>query len=132
MAGADVSAIRAGLGANLASVSGLRVHTFPPDSINPPAAVVAYPDIDYDATYGRGSDRLVIPVHVVVGKVSERAANARLDTYLSTGGIKSAIESDVTLDSAVDTVRVMSAESNVMTIAGQDYLAATFQVEILT
>lgn len=132
MGQADIGAIRAGLGDALTTVTGLRVHTFPVDAITPPAAVVAHPDIEFDSTYQRGIDRVVIPVHVVVGKVSERAANALLDTYISGDGIKAAIEDDQTLGGACGDVRVARCETSVMTIAGQDYLAASFEVVILT
>lgn len=133
MASANVANVMTRLGATLEAITGLRVYDYPSDQVNPPAAVVAFPElIEFDSTMSRGSDRLVVPVHVLVGRVSERTAVTRLGDYLSGSGIKAAVEADPTLEGSVQTTRVTDAEINVMTVGGIDFLAATFTVEILT
>src|SRR5690606_8954767 len=85
-----LAAVRDELGDRLATINGLRVHRWPPDNISPPAAIVSYPDsYEFDATFSRGTDRVEIPVVVVVGKVSERAARARLSGYIAGSGPRS-------------------------------------------
>lgn len=84
------------LAARIDGIDGLRVHAFPADNVAPPAAEVVYPEsYEYDATYGRGSDRLTVPVIVTVGRASDRASAINLGAYADGSGpksIKSAIE----------------------------------------
>lgn len=130
-----VNAVMDGLGVRLATISGLRVFDFAPDSISPPAAIVSLPDnVEYDVAMFRGADRLTIPVHVLVGKVSDRNARDRLGDYLAGTGatsVKTAIEADKTLGGAADSVRVESATVSVITIAGMEFLSATFIVDVV-
>jgi hypothetical protein len=78
------------LAARIDTIVGLRVFAFPPDSVAPPAAVVTYPeDYSYDETYGRGSDRLTIPVVVMVGKLTDRSSRDNLSVYADGSGVKS-------------------------------------------
>lgn len=131
---ADVPGIMAGLASALASVDGLRVFDYPPDTVSPPAAIVAFPNsVRFDDTMARGADRVEIPVHVVVGSVSDRASAAAVTAYLGTGpkSVKAAIESDATLGGAADTTRVTEATVTGVTIAGVDLLTATFTVEVI-
>ena len=123
------------LAENMSDIDGLRTFAFPPDSVSPPAAVVGFPEtVAYDATMARGEDRIVFPVYVLVGKVSDRTAAPRLCAYLDGSGatsVKTAIESDKTLGGAADSIRVTDADTSVMTVGGTDYLAATFSVEVV-
>lgn len=133
----DLAAVMDELGDRLATISGLRVHRWPPDNISPPAAIVSYPDsYEFDATFSRGTDRVEIPVVVVVGKVSERAARARLSGYIAGSGpraVKQVLEragGPPQPYTAIDSLRVTRVDFDVVTIAGTDYLAATFTVDI--
>jgi hypothetical protein len=45
--------------------------------------------------------------------------------------VKAAIEGDPTLGGKADTVRVLRAETAAMTVGGADYLAATFETEVI-
>lgn len=132
---ADTTAIMAGIAEQLDTITGLRVYAYPPDSIAVPAAVVAFPDtVEYDTTMARGADRVVVPVHVLVGKVSDRASSPALTTYMAgegLGSVKTAIEADKTLSGEAQTTRVTEAAVSVIALAGVDYLAATFQVEVV-
>jgi len=133
----DLAAVMDELGDRLATINGLRVHRWPPDNISPPAAIVSYPDsYEFDATYSRGTDRVEVPVIVVVGKVSERAARARLSRYVAGSGpasVKHVLEragDPAQPYTAIDSLRVTRVDFDVVTIAGTDYLAATFTVDI--
>lgn len=116
----------------MGTIPGLRVHAFPPDVVHPPAAVVTYPDTyTYDETYGRGMDRLEIPIVVLVGKVSDRKSRDELGAYVDGSGprsIKQALESGPHV--AMDTVRVMTAEFDIISMAGVEYAAATLNADI--
>jgi hypothetical protein len=131
----DLPAVMEGMAEALSEIDGLRTYPFPPDTVNVPAAVVSFPDeVNYDLTAGRGSDRLELPVHVLVGKVSDRASAGLLGLYLSVEGessVKDAVEADTTLDGAAQTVRVVSASVSVITVNGVDYLAATFTIDVV-
>jgi len=90
------------LAARIDTIDGLRVHAFPPDNVHPPAAIVTYPDeYMYDKTFGRGMDRLTIPVVVLVGKVSDRKSRDQLGAYVDGSGprsIKGVLETATYLD----------------------------------
>ena len=132
----DLNAVMDALGVRLATISGLRVADYPSDSANPPQAIVGLPEtpLEYDAVMGRGADRVVLPVMVLVGKVSDRTARDALSAYLSGTGassVKAAVEGTTgDLGGAAQTVRVMTARVDVVTIQAVDYLGATFEVEV--
>lgn len=78
----------------LDTIAGLRVYAYPPASVQPPAAVVTYPDTyTFDETYRRGMDRLELPVVLMVGKVSDRASRDRLGRYVDGSGTVTAFDS---------------------------------------
>lgn len=116
----------------LGTITGLRVFAYPPPAVTPPAAVVSYPDsYTYDETYGRGMDRLMLPVVVVVGKATDRTARDAIATYVNgsgTGSVKAGLETGPY--TAFHTLRVVSVEFDVVTIAGTEYLAGLFDLDI--
>lgn len=119
------------IGVRLLTITGLRVFDYTADSIAVPAAVVGLPDVTYDNTKGRGFDFATYPVHLLVSKVSDRASRDKLAAYLvGTGGASVKAAVDGTLGGTVQVARVASAALSTMTVAGVDYLAATFQVEV--
>jgi hypothetical protein len=131
----DLNAVMDAIGARLVGVTGLRVYDYAADAANPPAAIVGMPEtVEYDAAMGRGADRMVIPVTVLVGKVSDRAARDQLAQYVSGTGassIKAAIETgNSDLGGTAQTVRVTGARLEVVTIQAVEYLGATFDVEV--
>lgn len=128
----DLADVMDEVGDRLDLIDGLRVFRYPPPKIVPPAAVVSYPDtLTFDETYGRGMDRMTLPVVLVVGKVSDRTTRDRLGVYCHGSGpnsVKRVLESGT--NTAFDSVRVMSVEFDVVTIAGTDYMAAMFDLDI--
>ena len=132
---ADVSALRAGIATNLATVSGLRTAATVPDQINPPIAVVMPMSIEYDLAFARhGGDEYEFSVMVIVGRVDERTAQNKLDAYCSgtgTQSIKAAIESNKTLGGQAFDCRVTSLRNyNQVSVANVTYLAAEFVVQV--
>lgn len=127
-----ITDVMAELGAKLQTITGLRVYPYTARSIKPPAASVALPDrVDYDLTYGRGSDSMMIKVLIVVGLASERAATLELAAYLDGAdarSIKAALDGDGT---AYDDLTVQGVEINVVTVNGTDYLSAEFDCKII-
>lgn len=117
----------------LATIAGLRCFGYPEASLTPPGAVVLYPEkIVYDQTYARGMDRISLPVLLVVGKVSDRSARGQLGAYCDGSGaqsVKQVVESGSY--SAFDVVTVVDVTFDVSTLAGTDYLAAIFTLDIV-
>lgn len=116
----------------LKTIDGLRVHAYPAATINAPAAVVAYPsDYEFDATYGRGMDQMTLNVIVWVGKPVERTTRDRISAYLNgsgTSSVKEVLESHTY--TSLDVLRVASADLDVYTMNGADYLVAVFELAI--
>lgn len=128
----DVAEVMDELAARLGMIAGLRVFAWPPGSVTPPAAIVSYPErVDFDSTYGRGMDRMTVPVAVVVGRPADRATRDSLAAYCGGGGARSVKAAlDRGFCTAWDSVRVVRADTDVVSIGGVDYLAALFSIEI--
>lgn len=130
----DVNAVMDALGARLGTISGLRVFDYATETASPPAAVVGIPvEFDYDFTKGGGSDRAVFPVTVLVGAVSARSARDALGAYAAGSGassVKAAVDGN--LGAVAQTARVMTARVESVQLNGVDYLAAVFDVEVIS
>ena len=130
----SISLIRQGLATNLATIQGLRAVAEVPDLPNPPIAIVALNSVTYDRAYANGMTGYNFTVTVIVGRVAEREAQRRLDSYISTGSssVKYAIESDKTLGGNAYDCRVVSMDSvGSLTISDNTYLAADFSVTVI-
>lgn len=112
----------------------MRVYSYPPATIQVPCAICAFPEsLDYNRTYGPvGADEAMVPVLVVVSKVFERGAQKKLKKFCARSGdssIKAALEAFTYTES--DIVHVNGVTIDVYTINEIDYLAATFQVQVV-
>lgn len=132
------STVRDNLKTALATISGMRCLDTVPDSVNIPTngavAIVGMLDLTYDFTLNRGFDSATCSILVVVGRMSESAAQDRLDAYLASDGsssVKAAIEADKTLSGAVQTLRVTQATSGMITVANIDYLSYRYEVTLI-
>ena len=128
------SNVRSGLKTRLATISGLKTYDYIPDSVNVPGAVVGQLDLDFDASLNRGLDRASCTILLIVGRMSESAGQTKLDGYLASSGstsVKAAIEADVTLGGAVQTLRVTNATAGSVQVAATDYLAYRYTVELI-
>jgi len=128
----NLAAVMDEIGDRLATIDGLRVYRYPPDDATAPAAIVSYPDRgEFDAAYGRGMDKLTIPIVVVVAKPSARSARDRIAAYCDGSGpasIKQVLEAGTY--TTFNTIRVTEFEIHVVTVGTTDYLAAVFSAEI--
>lgn len=130
----SIADLRDGLATNLSTISGLRTSIDIPDNPNPPMAVIALETVNYDEAFQRGLTIYRFTITLLASRVSERRAQAKLDAYTSDDGassVKSAIESDKTLDGSAYDVRVTEM-SNYGTVSLGEviYLAADYAVAV--
>lgn len=132
---AEMSAIRTALATKIGNISGLRTAATVPDQVNPPIAVIIPERVTYDEAYARGLVVYTFIVQVVVGKVSERSAQNRLDGFVNPTGatsIKAAIEADKSLGGVVFDSRVTEMTTyTVVQIGDIAYLSCEFRVTVL-
>lgn len=111
-----------------------RAYEWPTLNFVPPCVVVGYPvDNGLNATYRRGSSRATFPVWVVCGRADERSAREVLGGYIAgeEGGIvRQTFDGD--LGGAVQTCLVTTFVVEAVASAGVDYIAARFDLDILT
>jgi hypothetical protein len=117
----------------LETIAGLRVYAYPPSKVSPPAAVVTYPgSVVFDATYGRGMDRIPdLSVVALVGKMEDRSTRDLIGKYCNGSGpqsFKQVIEAGDYGE--FDTLRVTTIEFDVISVGGVEHMAATFTIDI--
>ncbi|MEV4212920.1 hypothetical protein [Micromonospora sp. NPDC049662] len=117
----------------LGTIEGLNVPEWGVQRVQSPAVVVTLPErIDYDATYGRGSDHYPdLTVIVLVANPTQPTARQAIAAYADGSGdrsVKAAIEAHEY--TSCDSVRVAWAEFDTAKYAGTDYLAAIFHLDI--
>ena len=129
---ATVGDIRQGIATRLATIPGLRTSATMLDDPRPPVAMVIPERVEYDLTAGRGVDRYIFIVQLMVSRADERAAQNNLDPYI-TGptSVKTALFADPTLDGTAQTSRVTDVRSYGQVIYGETlYLGCEFTVEV--
>ena len=127
------TAVRLGLTTALNSIVGLRCFDYVPDSLAPPAAVVEPLEIDYDEAMNQGCEFYRAFILVIVGRMSDRSSQDRLDIYLTTTGpssVKASIEADRTLGGACSTLQVASTRPREVVVSGVNMIAYRFEVRI--
>jgi hypothetical protein len=128
-----ISLLRQGLATNLQTIKGLRVVDTLPDLVNPPMAMIGLTKVAYNQQNQRSMAEYTFQVTVVVGRVSERTAQASLDVLVApgAGSVKYAIESDRTLGGNAYEVFVPELSAyGAVSINGIDYLSAEFSVQV--
>lgn len=125
--------VRQGLATAMDTIAGLRCFDYVPDSLAVPAAVVEPLEINYDRAMGNGADYYRAFILIIVGRMSDRSSQDRLDAYLPPTGassIKAAIEADRTLGGACSTLTVTGALPREVVVSGVDMIAYRFEVDI--
>lgn len=117
------------------NVSGVRkAFDFVPDSITPPAVIVAMADGTYDEDMD-GGQTVNWAVLIVTGRTNVKTAQTTLRNYAATSGsksIKAAIELDPTLAGTVGSAVVKGwEEPQELEIANIKYIALPFIVETI-
>ena len=126
--------VMAEVAARLDTITDLTVFDHPVDTVNPPTAIVSMPEITFDQTYGRGSDRYDLPVVLAIGKVVDRASRKNVAPYVAGAGAKSfkaVLEDESTPYTSFDSLRVQSVSFDVIAWSAVEYLAATFLLDII-
>ena len=129
----SIAEIRAGLAANIVTISGLRVSAEIPDNPSPPIAVIALNNISYDLDFNRGMTLYNFTVTLIVGRVAERDAQRKLDAYAGNGerSIKTAVQSDRQLGGSAFDCRLSEMSTiGALNLGEQTYLAADFAVQV--
>ena len=127
------SEVREGLKANLQAIKGMRVYDLIPSPAVAPAAVVGQLDFTFDLNNARGLDQANLDVVVLVQRFTERTGQNELDKYLAGSGdysIKAAIESDLTLGGACNTLRVTSAEAGTYAAGDIEFLSYRYRLTV--
>lgn len=127
--------VQTGLSNALQNIAGLRVYDFPSDRVEPPAAVISLPETPYDVTLGGRSDEWTFPLWVLVAKADDKASYGEMADYLEAEGpksIRATIEANRSLGGACDTAAVVRARPLFATIAGTEFLAVEFTLEVYT
>ena len=132
---AALSDIRSGLATRIATISGLRTAATIPDQVNPPIAIVIPERLTYDDAFNRGLVTYSFLVQVIVGKVSERTSQNKIDGFINPTGatsIKAAIEGDKTLNGVVFDTRVTEVTGySVVQVGDIAYMSCEFRVTVL-
>jgi hypothetical protein len=106
MAAPSIQQILTGIKTQLSTIPGLRVSDYVADQINPPQAVVDFPNpLTYHEAFAHGKFRIDPTVIILVSKTIDRIGTAALSAYASptgTNSIHAAIELDKTLGGVVD------------------------------
>lgn len=129
-----ISDLRAGIAANLATISGLRTGSTIPENVNPPYAIVAPSSMTYHMAMRNGMTTYSFVVTLVVGRADGRTAQNALDAFCSSTGsssIRGAVESDRTLGGkAFDCVVTQMRNYGSLSIGDNTYLAAEFDLTV--
>lgn len=117
----------------LAQITGLRVFAWPPGKIpGPPVAVVSYPtDLNYQVTYSRGVNTFTLPVVLALGQPTARQTRVTASKYMSGGAGAVAALIDAWDWQSCSEVTVTTAATDVVLVAGVEYLAVLFTLEVL-
>lgn len=127
-----VETVLAEVAGQLDTIPKLNVFPFWAKKVPVPGVTVGLPElIEFDQTYGRGLDRMRVPILVMVGLVSDRASAKELSAYMDGSGDRSfkAVLNGHTWTSC-DDVMVTSCEPGTYSSAGVILLGAEFTVDI--
>lgn len=133
----NLAGIRAGLKANItAVVTDATMDGYLLTPVTAPGFEVEVANMQYDATYGRGTDELDVIVRGYLSLNEPAESEKRRDNWIDgTAGesIKAAIESDKTLGGACDSLRVTGATARTVVPVDSNaaYLCAEFTVHII-
>lgn len=128
----DLDTVMTEIGTALDGISGLRI-AVAGEKVVPPAAWVRWPgSITFDGTYGRGSDSMELDAVVVVGRTVDRSTRKALAAYCKGSGsssVKAAVDGGTY--TAAHSVTVTGVEFDVVDVAGIDYVAAIFSIDVV-
>lgn len=130
----NLRAVMNEVGKAMESLTGISVAPWPAASINVPGGYVSYPTtVDYDQTYGRGTDQFTdLPVVLLLGEVTSEAARDEAGDWAAGDGPKSLKQAlEAWKWETCDDVTVTQCEFDGETEAGIVYLAARFKLTVV-
>jgi hypothetical protein len=132
-----MSAIRAGLKANLDAIDGYQWSAYKLANATPPCGFVWVGPMAYDLAMGVDGDDLTMMLTVYVALVSDIGAAKKLEPLLDTSGassVKTAIEADRQLGGVISDLRVVDhAGEQTYVIEGRGLALGTdFTIRVLT
>lgn len=114
----------------LGRITGIKqVFAYPPPSVTPPAAYVTYPQqMAYHQSYGRTmADIVGLPIVLLIGKPTEKRVRDTVARWSAPDGVGSVVAALEEWEwTSCDDLTVTSAEFDVETVAGIDYMAVIF------
>lgn len=131
---ATISEVKTALATKLGTISGLRAYAYQPDNPNFPCAIPTLNSIEYHGAMGAGLVTYQFTISVIVGRVSERSSEAKLNEYGAYSGassVRQVLEADGTLGGVVDDTIVVSATNiTSISIGDTDYLMLDFTATV--
>jgi hypothetical protein len=132
-----MSAIRAGLKANLDAIDGYQWSAYKLANATPPCGFVWVGPMAYDLAMGQDGDDLTMMLTVYVALVSDIGAAKKLEPLLDTSGaasVKQAVEADRQLGGVISDLRVVDhAGEQTYVIEGRGLALGTdFTIRVLT
>lgn len=131
---ATISEVKTALATKLGTISGMRAYAYQPDSPAFPCAIPTLTDISYHGAMGAGLVTYSFTVSIIVGRVSERSSESKLNEFASYSGassVRQVLELDGSLGNVVDATIVNNA-TNISSISlnDADYLMIDFSVTV--
>lgn len=127
----NVGAVKEGLAlAVRAAIPSLNCFGYVPDSCPEPCFYTGEVDIEFDKTFGRGTDEMTITCRVLVSRADDRSGQRALDRYLAGSGphsIKAALETargapgEAALGGLADDLHLMRVQAYRMYQVGETY-----------
>jgi hypothetical protein len=131
----NLTTVMTELGTAASTIAGLRVLPWAAKTASPPALLFGLPDaINPNETYGRGSMSISdLPAVLLIGAATSRTALAALAPYCAGSGTKSLITAwqDYAGYTQVQAITVRRIEPDFLSLAGVEYLGATFHLDIV-
>ena len=129
---ATVSDVKSALATKLGTISGLRSYAYQPDNPAFPCAIPTLTNIEYHGAMGSGLVTYTFTISVIIGRVSERSSESKLNDYAAYTGassIRKVLEEDGSLGGAVaDTIVTSASNISSISLNDADYLMLDFSV----
>jgi hypothetical protein len=132
----SLSTAREAMADAINTINGLKAHPRVPGQVHTPCAIVEPGEVDWRTAQQRGHDKWDILIRVLLGTVSNEAAQLARDEFFDRGGpkdIKDAIEAHVPLrdgTAAQDVFVAQARKFDAWTYAGVTYLGVEFLTEV--
>ncbi len=134
MAGLDLSAAMDGIGDALVSGGYVgKVYRWPTDTIQPPCAVVGYPQdpLELGITFQRGADHTVIPVFLICGLASAEATRDVVSDHIkSATAVKTMLDGN--LSGAVSSLDCRECTIERVRVGEQYYISLRFDCDVIS